>query len=345
MKAVMKIAPGVGHIEIRDIAEPQVQPGQVKIKIHSAGICGTDIHIYKDEFRSWPPVVLGHEVSGEIVDLGDGVEGLSHGERVTSETYFATCGTCRYCRNGQTNLCLNRRSIGSAVNGGFTQYVVVPAKNIHRLPENVSFRAGALTEPLACVAHGVLLNAPTVSAGDVAVIAGPGAIGLLALQVIKAAGATVMILGTNGDEQRLALAQELGADYTVNVQQQEPLSLVQELTDEGMGADVVYDCSGAGPAAMQLLKLVRRRGRYVQIGLFGKPVSWDLDQLCYKELIVTGSNASTPPSWLRALRLLANGTVKTEPLITHTFPVTEWEAAFNHFEQKSGIKTLLQPVG
>ena len=343
MQAVMKVAPGVGHIELRDIPEPEAQAGQVKLKVHSTGICGTDIHIYLDEFKSHPPVVLGHEVAGEVVALGDGVEGVELGERVTTETYFSTCGLCRYCRNGQTNLCLNRRSIGSAVNGGFTEYLVVPAGNLHRLPEAISFREGALTEPLACVVHGVLRNAPTVRAGDMAVIAGPGAIGLLTLQVVKAAGADAIVLGTDADGQRLDLACRLGADHVINVQAEDPVPLVRDLTEQGMGADVVYECSGAGPAALQLLDLVRRRGRYVQIGLFGKPVSWDLDQLCYKELIATGSNASTPESWLRAIRLLDQGIVKTEPLITHTFPLRNWENAFETFRQKSGIKTLLQP--
>ena len=343
MKAVMKVAPGVGHIELRDIPEPEARAGQVKLKVHSTGICGTDIHIYLDEFKSHPPVVLGHEVAGEVVALGNGVEGVDVGERVTTETYYSTCGACRYCRNGQTNLCLNRRSIGSAVNGGFTEYLVVPAGNLHRLPEAISFREGALTEPLACVVHGVLLNAPTVRAGDMAVIAGPGAIGLLTLQVVKAAGADAIVLGTDADRQRLDLARQLGADHVVNVQADDPGPLVRDLTEQGMGADVVYECSGAGPAALQLLDLVRRRGRYVQIGLFGKPVSWDLDQLCYKELVATGSNASTPESWLRAIRLLDQGIVKTEPLITHTFPLRNWENAFEIFRQKGGIKTLLQP--
>ena len=345
MKAVMKVAPGVGNIELRDIDEPAAAAGEVKIRIHSAGLCGTDLHIYKDEFRSWPPVVLGHEVSGEIVEVGDGVSTVRPGDRVTSETYFSTCGACSYCRNGLINLCLERRSIGSAVNGGFTQYLVVPAANIHRLPTNVSFEAGALTEPLACVVHAVLLNATTIRAGDVAVIAGPGAIGLLTLQVVKAAGATAVVLGTNEDKQRLEVAQALGADYALNIQQEEPLPLVREISDEGLGADVVYECAGAGAAARQLLNLVRRRGRYVQIGLFGKPVSWDLDQLCYKELIATGSNASTPESWSRAIQLMADGVVNTEPLISHRFKVTEWEQAFSNFEQKNGVKNLLQPVG
>ncbi|GAB4524819.1 MAG: zinc-binding dehydrogenase [Anaerolineae bacterium] len=344
MKAVMKVAPGVGNIELRDIHEPDPAPGQVKIKVHAAGICGTDLHIYKDEFRSRPPVVLGHEVAGEVVGVGDGVTHILPGMRVTTETYFSTCGVCMYCRRGQNNLCMNRLSIGSGVNGGFTQYVIVPAKNIHELPSNVLFDAGALTEPLACVVHGVL-SEPTVAPGDVAVIAGPGAIGLLTLQVVKSAGATVIVLGTNADERRLALARELGADVVINVQQEAPEQRIAEMTQEGLGADVVYECSGAGPAAQQLLTLVRRRGRYVQIGLFGKPIAWDLDQVCYKELHVTGSNASVPSAWDKALKLLAAGVVKTTPLITDIFPVTEWQQAFDAFDSKAGVKTLLKPVG
>ncbi len=344
MKAIMKVAPGVGNVALGDVPEPHAAPGQVKIRVEAAGLCGTDLHIFKDEFRSWPPVVLGHEIAGEITEVGEGVTGLNTGMRVTTETYFAYCGVCRYCRAGQNNLCLNRRSIGSAVNGGFTQYVVVPSRNIHALPENIDYQAGALTEPLACVVHAVT-STPTVSPGDVAVIAGPGAIGLLTLQVVKAAGAKVIVLGTDRDVHRLALARDLGADYTLNVQKDDSKKLVEDLTEGGFGADVVYECSGAGPAAAQLLTLVRRRGRYVQVGLFGKPVAWDLDQLCYKELTATGSNASVPSSWQRAIQLMADGKVQTKPLISHIFDVTDWEKGFATFEDQSGIKTLFRPVG
>lgn len=343
MKAIMKVEPGVGNVEVRDIPEPKPGPGQVKLRVRAAGLCGTDLHIYKDEFRSWPPVVLGHEVAGEIVELGEGVQGLKPGMRVTTETYFSYCGKCRYCRAGNINLCLERRSIGSAVNGGFTSYLITPARNIHELPENVDFRAGALTEPLACVVHAALTT-PTVTPGDVAVIAGPGSIGLLTLQVVKAAGATAVMLGTDADEHRLELARDLGADHVVNVQRSDPASLIGDLTEGGLGADVVYECAGAGAAAQQLLTLVRRRGRYVQIGLFGKPIAWDLDQLVYKELTATGSNASTPPSWLRAIELMRTGKVRTAPLITHSFPVTEWEKGFATFEDRAGVKTIFTPA-
>lgn len=342
MQAVMKVAPGVGNVELREIDEPTPPPGHVKIAVQAAGVCGTDLHIYYDEFRTRPPVVMGHEVAGRIVELGAGVTGLHEGDRVTTETYYWTCGACRFCRGGRPNLCPERRSIGSAVNGGFTRYLVVPARNIHRLPENVDDLSGALTEPLACVVHGAL-ELPRLMPEDVAVIAGPGTIGLLTLQVVKAAGARAVLLGTDQDAQRLALARELGADHVVNVQQGDPAELVRELTG-GYGADIVYECSGAGPAAQQLLGLVRRQGQYAQIGLFGKPVAWDLDQICYKELSVTGSNASVPSAWDRAIRLMAEGQVRTKPLITHLFPLADWRRAFDTFEQRSGIKMVLQPT-
>jgi L-iditol 2-dehydrogenase len=342
MKGVMKVAAGVGNIEVREIEEPSPPPGHVKIAVKAAGICGTDIHIFYDEYKSWPPVVLGHEVVGQVAEVGSGVERVKEGDRVTTETYFHTCGKCRFCRAGKINLCPERRSIGSAVNGGFTSYVIVPERNIHHLPDHVSFMQGVLTEPLACAVHGAL-ELPKVTPGDLAVVAGPGAIGLLTFQAVRAAGATVMVLGTDADEGRLKMAAELGADYTFNVQRDDYKAAVMDLTN-GLGADIVFECSGAGPAAQMLLEVVRRAGQYAQIGLFGKPVAWDLDQICFKELSVTGSNASIPSAWDRAINLIASGQVKTEPLVSGVYPITGWRDAFDAFEKRTGLKTVLQPV-
>ena len=342
MKGVMKVAPGEGNIEVRDVEEPSPPPGHVKIQVKLAGICGTDIHIMHGEFRSWPPVVLGHEVVGQVAEVGEGVTRTQPGDRVTTETYFYTCGKCRFCRSGRINLCPERRSIGSAVNGGFTNYVIVPERNIHILPDNVTYKMGVMTEPLSCVVHGALEMVKVIP-GDVAVLAGPGAIGLLTTQVVKAAGAKVIMLGTDADEKRLMMAGELGADHTFNVQKDDFKSAIMDMTG-GYGADIVYECSGAGPAAQTLLDLVRRAGTYAQIGLFGKPVSWDMDQICYKELFVTGSNAHVPSAWPRALQMLSAGQVKTEPLVSGIYPVTEWREAFTVFETRAGLKTVLEPV-
>ncbi len=342
MKGVMKVAPGVGKIELCDLEEPNPPAGHVKIAVKAAGICGTDIHIWHGEYKCWPPVVLGHEVVGQVTEVGDGVERVRPGDRVTTETYFYTCGKCRFCRSGKINLCPERRSIGSAVNGGFTSYVIVPERNIHHLPGNISYMAGVLTEPLACVVHGAL-ELPKITPGDLAVVAGPGAIGLLTFQVVRAAGARVVVLGTDADEGRLRMAAELGAEYTFNVQRDDYKTAIMDLTN-GLGADIVFECSGAGPAAQTLLDLVRRAGQYAQIGLFGKPVAWDLDQVCFKELSVTGSNASVPSAWDRAIDLISSGLVKTEPLVSGVYPVTEWREAFEAFEKRTGLKTVLQPV-
>ena len=341
MEAVMKVASGVGQVELREIGEPVAGSNEVLIEVGAAGICGTDLHIYHGEFTTRPPVVMGHEIAGTVVAVGREVTGLMSGARVTTETYFSTCGACRYCRNGRVNLCPERRSIGSAVDGGFADYLVVPAHNVHVLPENISVEAGALSEPLACVVHGVLTY-PTVRPGELAVIAGPGSIGLLTLQVVKAAGAIPVVLGTDADAARLDLARKLGA-HTFNVQAEDPGPLLRDLSSGGYGADVVYECSGADLAAHQLLELVRRGGRYVQIGLFGKPVGWDLDQVCYKELVVTGSNASTPESWLRALALLESGQVQTEPLISGRYRLRGWQEAFETFEARRGVKLMFTP--
>lgn len=341
MLAVTKTAPGPGHVSVERWPEPHPGAGEVRIAVRAAGICGTDLHILHDEYATKPPVILGHEIAGVVDAVGSGVSRVAPGDRVTTETYFHTCGRCRFCLDGAINLCPERRSIGSAVNGGFAEWVIVPERNVRLLPEGLSFRAGALTEPLACVVHGAL-ELPKVTAGDVAVVAGPGAIGLLTLQVARAAGATVIVLGTPADAARLELARSLGAARTVDVATEDAGEIVRAFTG-GWGADIVYECSGAGPSAANLLTLVRRRGQYAQIGLFGKPVAWDLDQVCYRELRVTGSNASVPSAWDTALRLLADGKVDTGALVTNTWPLAQVAEAFAAFERKDGVKHVLEP--
>ena len=341
MQAVVKTARGEGSVALREVPAPQPGPGQVLLAVRAAGICGTDLHIFHDEFPTQPPVVLGHELAGEVMATGDGVTGVAPGDRVTTETYFHLCGSCRFCRGGQPNLCPERRSIGSGVNGGFAPYIVVPERNLHPLPDGLTFQEAALTEPLACVVHGAL-ELPKVTAGEVAVVAGPGAIGLLTLQVVQAAGATAIVLGAAADRRRLELAGEFGAARVIDVTAEDPVPIVRDLTG-GWGADIVVECSGAGPAALSLLDLARRGGQYAQIGLFGKPVVWDLDQVCMKELRVTGSNASVPSAWRTALRLLGDGSVRTAPLISDIYPLTHWEDAFSRFEGREGVKLLLDP--
>lgn len=342
MKALVKTAPGMGNLEIRDVPEPTVGPGQVVIEVTATGICGTDIHIQRGEYNCIPPVVLGHEVVGRIAEVGPEVASLAAGDRVITETYFHTCGHCRACLSGHINLCPERRSIGTHVNGGFTRYLLVPAVKVHRLPPSIDDRSAALTEPLACCVHGVLELAG-VTPGDVVVLSGPGAIGLLCMQVAKAAGATLVVVGTASDEGRLALARQLGADHTVVVGRDDVATTVRDLTD-GVGADVTIEAAGAAASVGQCLRLVRRGGTFCQVGLFGAPVTLEYDLIPMHEIRLVGSFAQVPSSWTRTLALLASGAVRTAPLVTSERPITAWQEAFDAFFTRRECKMLLTPA-
>ena len=342
MKAVVKTEKGEGYVEVRDVAEPTVTPGHVVIEVAAAGVCGTDIHIYHDEYPYNTPVVLGHETAGRVVQVGPDVRRIKVGDRVTTETFFYTCGQCRYCRTGSPNLCPERKSIGSHVNGAMTRYVLVPEKNCHVLPEGVSLLDGAITEPLACCVHGILERAGVLP-GDVVLVSGPGAIGQFSHQVAKSAGATTIVCGIGGDEHRLELARELGADYVVNAQEQDLGKLVADLTD-GRGVDVAVEAAGANASLKQCLDLVRKGGSLAQMGLYSRPATIDMNLVPMKELKVTGSFSHVPSAWPRALRLIADGKVQSRRLVTRQVPITDWQSAFEAFNARSECKIVVTPV-
>lgn len=344
MKALFKTAPGPGNMEIREVPIPKPGPGEVMVEVKYAGICGSDLHIYHSDIAIpvRPPVITGHEFSGVIAEVGDGVTGWQVGERVTSETAVIRCDTCSYCRTGFYNVCPERRTLGYWVNGVFTKYTVVPARNLHRLPENVDFLLGAMTEPTACCVHAVneLTN---IRGGDTVAVIGPGPIGLVCMQLAAAEGADVVMLGTTKDGPRLEMARQLGAKLTIDTLTEDPVKILGELT-RGKGPDVVLECSGSAPGANLGLELVRRHGQYTQVGLFGKKIEIDYERICYKEAKVTGSIGSVWTAWDKALRFMESGRVNLRPLATTILPLTEWQEGFRRFEAKEGFKLFLEPV-
>lgn len=297
-----------------------------------AGICGTDLHIVDGEYQTVTPVTMGHEVSGVVAELGDGVEQSWLAARVASETYFSTCGHCAHCRAGRINLCLERRSIGTHVDGAFAPRMVVPSRNLHRLPDWLDGRVGALCEPLACVCHSVLEPEPAVRAGADVLVTGPGPVGLLAAQVARAAGGSVHVRGTPRDDRRLAAAREVGLETSTT-------------EDAPVEADVVIECSGTEAGMAAGLGAARRGARYVQIGLAGKPVALPFDLVCFHELTITSGFASTPTSWVKALALVTERRVELDPLLTEVVPLEEWERAFAATREAEGIKFVLDPRG
>jgi L-iditol 2-dehydrogenase len=324
-----KLAVGPGNVALAERPERAPGPGEVAIEVRGAGVCGTDLHIEADEFASTPPVTMGHEVSGVVEELGDGVDPGWLGARVVSETYYSTCGACEWCRRGRINLCPERRSIGSFVDGAFARRVIVPARNLHRIPDWLEEHAAALAEPLACVCH-CLLEPPLAAPGDRVLVTGPGPVGLLAAQVGRASGGDVVVAGLPSDAQRLDAARELG------------LETVVAGGDVGE-CDLVIECSGSSGGATACLEAARRGARYVQIGVFGRRVTVPLDRIFEKELVVTSGFASTPRSWRRAMMLIESRSIVLEPLVSEVASLSEWQRVFTDLREGRGIKVVFDP--
>jgi L-iditol 2-dehydrogenase len=343
MKGLVKYEKGPGNMEVRTLEDPIAKPGYVKIEVKAAGICGSDIHILHSDIAIPvnPPVVTGHEFSGVVTEIGEGVTTCKVGDRVTSETAYAYCGKCHNCKVGRYNLCDNRLTLGYGFNGELAKYTVGPEDRIHNLADSISFETAALLEPMACVAH-ALIDLSTIVAGDTVMISGPGAIGLIALQIAKAHGAVVVVSGTGVDTDRLEFAKQLGADYTIDVVAENLQEFVGKIT-KGKGVDIVYECSGSDRATASGLEAVKKGGQFVQVGLHGKPITLNFERICYKEIKVAGTLGSVWTSWDKAIQLVEQGKVLLEPLVSHKFPLEEWERAFEVFEKKEGLKVIIQP--
>ncbi len=342
MKAVVKTEPGYDKMELRDVPVPTVYGDRVKIKVAYTGICGSDIHTFKGEYKNpTTPVTLGHEFSGEVVEVGPEVTNFKIGDRVTSETTFETCGECEYCKERDYNLCSNRKGIGTQVNGSFAEYVLSKEESCHLLRDNISYEAAALTEPLACCVHAAL-EKTEVSARDTVLILGPGPIGLLLAQVAVAQGATVIMSGITKDRARLELALELGVARIVDTLTDDLEDIVLSMTD-GYGADKVFDCSGAVPAVNQGLPLTKKKGDFVQVGLFAeKKNAIDEEAIIQREIAYIGSRSQKPSSWILALDLLAKGHIHADKMITKIYDLNDWRAAFEAVMAGNEIKVLVK---
>lgn len=343
MKAIVKYAKGDGNIELREMPEPEPHKKEVRIKVESAGICGSDLHIYHGDIQipMNPPFVIGHEFAGVIDKVGGETDRWKEGDRVTAENSHTVCGSCRYCRTGNYNLCPDRLATGYAFDGAFARYCVVPEERVHKLPDNIDFISGALSDPVACACHAVL-DLTGIRVGETVLITGPGPMGLLCLQLAKSSGTKVILAGKDKDIKRLELGKKLGADFTVDVDTCNLVEVVKEVT-HGFGVDVILECSGSAQAARAGFELVRKQGKYTQVGLFSSPIEIDFSQIAYKEIQVTGSFSQKYLAWEEALSLLSQGKIDVKPLITDVMALTDWEEGFRKFEEGEAIKVIFEP--
>jgi len=346
MKAVVLYKQEEGCVDVRDVPRPTIGAGDVLVEVATAGICGSEIHIYHNQvsYRLDPPLILGHEFAGVIVEKGVDVRGFDLGDRVTVETAAHVCGTCRFCRSGDYNVCPERRSFGFTADGAFTRYVRVRQQILHHVPDSVSLPEAALTEPL-CVAYNALVEKTRIRPGDLVAILGPGPIGLFCVEVARLLGAGMIVVsGTTQDLARLELARRLGADLAINSQETDPVQCVLDLS-RGVGADVVVDAAGPSITLQQSLAMVRRNGQITKIGWGPEPVGLSLDPIVEKVVTLQGSFSHTWQTWERCLVLMGQGRLQTAPLISARWPITRWREAFEAIENKTAVKILLDPEG
>jgi len=351
MKAAVLYGPR--DIRLETLSVPKLKPNWVLLKVHAAGICGSDLHFYRGE-TSIPVLskigegkyVPGHEVSGEIYRIGSKVKSLKEGDRVGVEPLVG-CGKCRWCRVGWYNLCENFRLIGFYYIGGMAEYLAVPAKNCFKLPEHVSFEEAAMLDCIAVAIHAI--NKAEVCCEDIVAVLGAGTIGLSTLQASIALGAReVYITGTH--DFQLKVAKELGATATFNVRKENFVEKIMELTN-GQGVDKVIEAvGGSSNTISDAIEITRKRGIIVNTGIFVKPMQIDLFKFLTKELTLNTAWGYGYWTYRKefevSLDLLAEGKISAEKLITHRYPLEKvkdaFETALNRKETKS-IKVEIVP--
>lgn len=344
MKALVKYAPGNGNLDILDVEEPICGENQVKVEIAFCGVCGTDIHVMHDTFRNYPPVILGHEFSGTVVEIGRGVSGVTRGERVAVLGATAVmCGQCQYCLSGRFIFCKNRRGMGHGVNGAFTQYVVVRPDQLYRIPPEFSLAEAAISEPFAAAVQAVT-EVTQVRIGETALISGPGPIGLLCLKLLVAEGVKTIVAGAAGDDDRLEAARRFGAAAIVNLGERKLMDAVLEETS-GAGVDVALECAGHPSSVRGCLEALRPLGRYTQVAICGRDIEFPIDQIFYKQLIVSGSVCYTAKTWDRVMKIYAQGKLRLDDLISVKLPISDWQTAFGLCMDRKALKVLMYPQG
>lgn len=322
-------------LEIREVPTPEPGPGEVQIKVDCATIYGTDVHIVAGEYFSRPPVILGHEFSGRVSKLGDGVTSAKLGELVTVEPH-KYCRVCKFCKTGREHLCLDKRAYGSYYNGGFAQYAVVPENTVYPVPEEVTPREAALTEVLSCVIRGV--DRAGVRTGDIVAILGCSSVGMLFSKLVRRAGAARIVVSEPVEERRVACL-EYGVDTAVHP---DDLANTLDALTGGLGPDVVIECSGVPAVTEQAIAMAGKGSKVLVFGVAppGKKITIEPNYIFQKELTILGSNIN-PFTHYRAVQMLP--TLDLGSLITHTFPLAEINQAIDLATRGIGFKIAIEP--
>jgi threonine 3-dehydrogenase len=341
MRALAKTKPEPG-LELIEAPVPAPGPGEVQLRIEAASICGTDRHIYLwDQWAAenvTPPVILGHELAGRVAATGAGVTRVREGDLVGVESHLY-CGVCAQCRVGSPHLCRDLRVIGAHVNGGYAEYVVIPEANAVE-SNGLDPAVVALQEPMGNAVHAAFVEPIE---GRTVAVTGCGPIGLCAVGIAKAGGAS-WVVATDTEPYRLELATRMGADLVLDGSAPDTVERVLAATG-GDGVDVVLEMSGAAPALDQALRISTRGGRISLLGIFGEPVTVDLSNLFIeKGLRLYGIfGRLIYDTWERTQALLRSGALDVEPILTHRFDLADWQQGFDLLGSRHAGKVVLTP--
>jgi L-iditol 2-dehydrogenase len=343
MKSLLLTA--YNHLEITDMPLPVAGPGDVLVRVEACGICGSDVHgLDGSTGRRIPPIVMGHEASGTVEAVGEGVTRFKKGDRVTFDS-TVYCGECSYCKKGQINLCDNREVIGVSEgnyrrHGAFAEYVVIPDRIMYPLPADFPFEEAAMLEAVSVAMHGVKVS--SVVGGETALVIGAGMIGLLTLQAAKAAGCARVFIA-DVDETRLNLARQIGADEVLHCAGAELLSEIKRLTN-GHGVDLVLEAVGLNQTVGSAIDCARKGGIVTLIGNVSPEVTLPLQKVVVKQLKLQGSCASSG-EYPEAIELIAAGKIKVKPLITAVASLDEGPRWFDrlHSREPNLMKIVLSP--
>jgi L-iditol 2-dehydrogenase len=337
--AVVNYSRDKWSVEIREVERPEIGPDDVLLEVANVGVCGSDLHQWTSD-HSWPvnyPVVLGHEFGGVIAETGKNVTAWKEGDRVVSETAAIIDLNNPMSKVGLYNLDPTRKGFGYGVNGAMTKYVRVPARCLHKVPDNLPFEQACLTEP-CCVAYSAVVENTLLKPGDRVIVIGPGTIGILCAAMAKLRGADVAVVGLEADARRIDIAKQYGCRGIIG----DATPWARER--DGLGVDCVIDAAGNSKTLKTALELVRPNGQITKVGWGPQPLDFTLDPLVQKNIRLQGSFSHNWPMWERVLVLLASGQLDVRPIIGGVWPITEWHDAFEKMHSGEVVKSVLKPA-
>ena len=335
MRAI--VFPSPGQISIEVVNDPICGADEVIVQVSQVGICGTDMHIFRDEYHSKFPVIAGHEFGGRVVEAGSQVTSLKHGDRVAVDPNLY-CGECYFCRQEQSNHCLNWQGVGITRPGGFAEFAAVPARACYLVPEILTDTQAAFIEPLSCVIYA--LKRLRTWPGDEVLIFGAGPMGLLLVQALRHSGAS-QINVVEKEEQRRSLALQMGATNAIAASS-DFKKMLFDLAPYGYG--IVIDATGVPEVIQQALQFLKPRGQYLQFGVAprGVTVQWQPYEIFHKDLTIIGSFALCY-TFQPAIAWMVNHVVEIEPLVSHILPLDEFQQGFQDFIEGKTLKVHIKP--